>query len=462
MTRSPFAVVAVALLAACAFAVGVAASAKAPAATPASFLITGGGWGHGVGMSQWGAYGQARAGRRYDEILRHYYTGVELGPIPASVPKTLRVLVGDALSSVTISSTQPFRLRDATGTTYPLPPTGITLTADLTADLGDTGEPVTLTGPLLVLPAKDATLAFADRQYRSNLRVAVVQKKLQVVNVVPLETYLLGVVPGEMPKDWPVEALKAQAVAARTYAIWSLVKGKSFDLFSDWRSQMYYGAGAEAPGPTKAVRDTRGQVILYDGLPISALYFSSSGGRTANAVDVYGNDVPYLVSVDDPWDETSPFHTWAPRPLTGAALAKGLGLGSPVVDAVTVPGAQDAPSYILFTTAAGGTTKLRITEVRGKLGLRSSSFRLGVLRLTRPPGRRTAAPVELSGVARDVDSPALQKLNPAGNWVSGPALALAADGSFAVTVRPPGALTVRLVADGLVGASLTIPAVGGG
>jgi stage II sporulation protein D len=217
-----FAVTVVVALAAAVAAPG----ALAPSSTPASFLLTGGGWGHGVGMSQWGAYGQAKEGRTYDQILRHYYTGVELGPVSTAVPKTLRVLVGDALPTASISSTAAFRIRDATGRTLTLPAGGLTVTPKLVLPTGEAGATEQLVGPLLVLPAKGSTLAFGGRQYRSNLRIAVVQTKLRVVNVIGLETYLLGVVPGEMPKDWPLEALKAQAVAARTYAVTSLVKGR--------------------------------------------------------------------------------------------------------------------------------------------------------------------------------------------------------------------------------------------
>jgi stage II sporulation protein D len=450
-------------LAALAAAIASATGAPTPLAassTPASFLLTGGGWGHGVGMSQWGAYGQAKEGRAYDEILRSYYTGVELAPVPESVPKTLRVLVGDALGTVAVSSSAPFRVRDATGRNATLPAEGVTVDPGLELPVGDDGGDEILVGPLLFLPAKGATLAFAGRQYRSNLRVAVVQKRLQVVNVVPLETYLLGVVPGEMPKDWPLEALKAQAVAARTYAVATLVKGRSFDLYSDWRSQLYYGAASEAPGPSRAVKETRGQVILYDGAPITAFYFSSSGGRTASAIDVYGSDVPYLAAVDDPWDAVSPHHVWEPRTFTGASLAKALRIPGAIVDAVTVPGATGAPARVVLTTAAGTRLELKLSEVRSRMALKSTSFRLGTLRLTRTPGPRATPAVTLSGVARNVDRPLLQKLGPAGTWVAGPKLVVGPDGTFSVTVRPPGALTVRLAADGLVGAALTIPAAG--
>ena len=103
------------------------------------------------------------------------------------------------------------------------------------------------------------------------------EKKLRVVNVVALEAYLRGVVPREMPKHWPLEALKAQAVAARSYALVRLLKGKPFDLYSDWRSQVYGGIAAEAPRATEAVQATAGQVVLYQGKVATTFFFSSSG-----------------------------------------------------------------------------------------------------------------------------------------------------------------------------------------
>jgi stage II sporulation protein D len=446
-----------AALAVLALAVVVAGRAAPPPKVDAAFLLTGGGWGHGVGLSQWGAYGQAKAGRSYREILRHYYPGTELGQLAAEVPKQVRVLVGSDLEAVAVGSGGPFRVRDRAARTYELPAGSVRVTSSLELPVGAEGRPRRLVGPLVFLPAKGANLVFAGRQYRANLRVSVVGGRLEVVNVVPLETYLRGVVPGEMPRDWPLEALKAQAVAARTYAVVGLQKGRSFDLYSDWRSQMYYGASAEAPGPTRAIAETRGEVVTYGGEPAQVFYFSSSGGRTSSALDVFGSDLPYLVSVEDPWDEASPHHRWEPRTYTGKTLARAFGLSGSVVDARIVPGAPSRPAQLVLTTAAGAATAIRLTDVRTRLGLRSSTFRLGTLRLAAPPGTvAPGSPVRLTGAARDVDRPRLEKLAPGGVWVKGPRLALAADGTFAVTLRPAATLQVRLVADGLIGIPVTI------
>lgn len=449
------------LLAALAAVAASGTSSAAPAEPGPVFVLTGGGWGHGVGMSQWGAYGQAREGRTYRQILAHYYTGTELVEAPKRPSTRLRVLVADAAATVTVTSAAPFSVEDAGGRSYELAAGAVTVGPGLELPVGPAGAARKLAGPVLFRPAKGGSLSFGDKGYRGELRVARTGKRLQLVNVVALEAYLLGVVPGEMPKDWPLEALKAQAVAARTYAIANLVKGKSFDLYSDWRSQLYHGISSEAPATTRAVRETRGEILGFAGAPAQALYFSSSGGRTRSAVDIYGNDTPYLVGVDDPWDAASPNHRWEPRAFTGAQLAKALGLPSPVADVSTTPGRQGRPAQLVLVTAAGRTVELRLNDVRARLGLRSPSFTVGTLRLLAPaPVARTGATVTLRGVARDVADATLERRTTAGKWVTAARPAVAEDGTFAVTLRPKATMVVRLSGNGLPGPSLTVEVAG--
>jgi stage II sporulation protein D len=148
---------------------------------------------------------------------------------------------------------------------------------------------------------------------------------LRVVNVVALESYLQGVVAGEVPYSWPAEVLKAQAVAARSYALANLVEGKPFDLYSDVRSQVYLGVAGEKPSTNEAVADTAAEVVLYGGKVATTYYFSTSGGKTASALDVFGFDVPYLKSRPDPWDKASPHHRWGPVLLGARTVQSKLG-----------------------------------------------------------------------------------------------------------------------------------------
>lgn len=435
--------------------VGVAAGATAPKAPAPVFVLTGGGWGHGVGMSQWGAYGQAKAGRDYRAILSTYYPGTAMGSAPETLLKRVRVLVADGLRSASVANVAA--VFDADGKRYPVALGTITADTDLKLPVGKDGKPLRLADPVTIRAARGAFLSYGGKEFRGDLRIAVLAGRIQLVNVVGLEAYLLGVVPGEMPKDWPLAALQAQAVAARTYAVGNIVRGRPFDLYSDWRSQVYYGVGSEAPGTTQAVRETRGQILTYEGAPAQTFYFSSSGGRTISSLDAFGLDLPYLVSVADPWDVASPNHAWAPRLLTGGQLAARFGLQSPVADIAYVPGAPGKPATVQLTTADGQTASARLSDVRARLGLRSTGFRLGTLRLDPPAQPKGGSPtVQLTGVARQVERATIERRLPDGSWVTAKRLSPAADGTFAVKLPANGTTVYRLSADGVAGPPLTV------
>ncbi len=158
-------------------------------------------------------------------------------------------------------------------------------------------------------------LIFADTKwYRGQIEIFPSPKNaksITVVNSLPLEEYLYGVVPSEMPASWPLEALKTQAVAARTYAIKNAGQFSSdgFDILPTTMSQVYEGAEAETPNSNKAVDETKNKIITYDSKVINAYYSSGAGGMTENGLDAWGNDLPYLKSVED-YDFDSPKYTW--------------------------------------------------------------------------------------------------------------------------------------------------------
>ena len=136
-----------------------------------------------------------------------------------------------------------------------------------------------------------------------------------------------------MPFDWPAQALQAQAVAARSYALANLTKDRDFDLYSDTRDQVYGGVDAEFPAASAAVTATKGKVVLYKGKVANTLFFSTSGGRTASSLEATGDAVPYLVSVADPYDSSLAGARLGPGPVRRhegrrAAEAPRLALGS--------------------------------------------------------------------------------------------------------------------------------------
>jgi stage II sporulation protein D len=434
-------------------AVATTASAQSPRPTAAYgealFVVSGRGYGHGVGMSQYGALGQAKAGRTHDQILAHYYAGTELG---RAATKEVRVLLAEGRSAVTVASTVPFRATDAAGRTYRFPAGPLTLRPGLELPVPDEGaafEQPEPTPPLLVAPGKStAPLSLDGRPYRGKLEMAVQGGYLRVVNVVGLESYLQGVVPGEMPHGWPAEALQAQAVAARSYALANLVKGKPFDLYADVRSQVYAGVAGERPSTTQAVKATAGQVVTYAGKVASTLYFSSSGGRTASAADVFGAPVPYLVSRPDPWDKGSPYFRWGPVLLGARTVQAKLGADARVVDARAV-GTPSGRIRSLALTTTAGTETVPASLVRTALGLRSTWITVGVLRLDRPAtGTITfGSSVRLAGIVRGVNLAALASSLDGKSWTAGPPLAPDPSGAFALDAKPQRTSRYRIVAD---------------
>jgi stage II sporulation protein D len=431
-----------------------AAHARARTAAPltsTTFVITGHGWGHGVGMAQYGALGYALHGVSYDRILKHYYPGVTIGPAPV---RTVRVLLAEGASALTVASDASFRVRDGAGKTHPLAPGSYRFgpRLRLRAPTGVANSVVPLPGPLTFVPGS-APLRL-DRPYRGAIEVAVSDGRLDAINVVDIDSYIRGVVSEEMPHDWPLEAVKAQAVAARSYAISQRRTGQLFDVYSDTRDQVYGGIEAETPVGDAAVAATRQQVLLYNGRVIVAYFSSSSGGETAPITSLYPDSkpVPYLVAVPDPWDVLSPYHLWGPVVYTGAQLAQRLGVTG-VTDLRPVPATGHAT--VVDLDEADGETTMSALDVRRALDLRSTWFRAAVLSLTAPPGR--AAPgtaVTLTGFAKRLGlaRPVLEQRQPGvSDWQAGPALRVAADGSFSVAVAPTVTTDYRLRAATVTG-----------
>lgn len=417
----------------------------APAGSGALLVFTGHGWGHGVGMSQYGAYGYALHGWTYQQILAHYYPGTKLGTSPAT---TIRVLLADKAKSLKISSTVPFTFTDGAGTTHALPAGPLTLGAGLVVN----GQ--ALTAPLTFTAGAGGSLTLG-RAYRGQIEVDVVDGKLRAIDIVGLEQYLYGVVPSEMPSTWSPNALKAQALAARSYALATRHVAAPFDVYSDTRSQMYLGISQETAAATSAVDATKGQVVLFGKKVATTFFFSTSGGETASSLDVWGTALPYLVPVSDPYDTISPFHDWGPVPVTALQLAKTLKLqsaGGAITDATTTLNASGRVASIdVFTQPAFSpvptSTLVTSSTVAAALGLRSTWFGIGLMSLA-PPATGTlltyGSSVQLSGKIRGLDGVALEQRVSPGTWFSAGTVTPAADGSVQLVETPAVTTDYRL------------------
>jgi stage II sporulation protein D len=320
---------------AAACALGVLASgliAAAPAGAASRLVIKGRGYGHGVGMSQFGAYGYAQHGEGYAFILGHYYTGTVLSKLGAD--PDVGVLLQSGKSKVRFSGAIQAGTRKLTPSqTYAITRNGIGEGVVLRSS---SGKALAKTdGPLRVTGGADPTLLagksglVTDGRYRGALELRSTAFGINAVNVVELEDYVRGVVAGESPSSWPAEALKAQAVAARTYAVTtdagSTVDG--FTQYADTRSQVYKGVAGETAPTDAAVAATRNEVVTYQGKPVTTFFFSTSGGKTENVENSFIGSAPkpWLKGVDDPYDDASPKHKWGPYRLTMSRAAKKLG-----------------------------------------------------------------------------------------------------------------------------------------
>lgn len=248
----------------------------------------------------------------------------------------------------------------------------LVLAASLSAPVGRADpDPFPVGGSVVFRPASGTTLHLAgEGAYRGSLEVVPATGGVSVLNELSLEEYVAGI--AEVPGRWPMEALKAQAVAARTYALWEMGRGYwqrfGFDLCATTACQVYQGAeatrGEEGRRWARAVQETAGEILVHDGEPILARYHASSGGRTLPNEVVYPDSGPrpYLRGIDDPADRVSPLHTWEvtfPRDRLEAILREGIELEGTLVGVEADPEARE----------------VRIRTRGGELTLSGSRFR---------------------------------------------------------------------------------------
>ncbi len=213
---------------------------------------------------------------------------------------------------------------------------------------------------------------FKNRRYAGELRVSLNEQKLQTINYLKLEKYLTSVVGSEMPKEFPLAALQAQAIASRTYALKLLGKDKLFDIHSTQASQVYLGLEAETEKINRAVRSTSSLALFYENKLIEAVFHSSSGGRTENSGQVWKYQLPYLRSVVD-YDQNSDKYRWSKK-ITSAELDQIFsGLGGLNGMQIIKKSKSDRVLEISLHGPNGSKT-ISGKTLREKLGLLSTKF----------------------------------------------------------------------------------------
>lgn len=234
---------------------------------------------------------------------------------------------------------------------------------------------------------KGAAFSVKGNVYRGDMKLIPSGAGVTVVNVLPLEDYLLGVVPKEVSPSWEKEALKAQAVAARTYAVYhkGAFRSRGYDVTDDTRSQVYGGYSAEAAATNAAVRETKGEVITYGGRPIEALFHANGGGYTENSENVWGSAVPYLKGVAEPkssvtgraWTKTISTNSFAS--MAGVGKLKRIEL-SALKKAPMKKKDRGISGRVKYMVVSGskGTATLTGERLQSMLGLSSTLFDVAV------------------------------------------------------------------------------------
>lgn len=356
----------------------VALSTFGQSASAAGSNVTfeGKGNGHGVGMSQYGAKGMADQKKKYDAILKYYYTGVKLETKNTSTQK-IRVLVGQKLSSATVSATTDYAIKDTKGKTI------VNMKAGETAKISyskgkysiySSANKKTYTSSyaLNLVPTKSGASGYKNLKYDGTLHLYQSGSKMYVVNHVLTEDYVAGVLPYEMYATWPAEALKAQSVAARTYALKRVGTKGNWDVDDTITYQVYKGKSDQEKRMKELTKGTKGKVLTHNGKYIDALFYASSGGHTVSAQYIWTNSVPYLKGKKDPYDTSDYTKKGWKYTISKKDLGNRYGIGT--VKSIQVTKKAENHAVTVKLTGTKKSVTVTANSLRSKLGMKSTLF----------------------------------------------------------------------------------------
>lgn len=293
---------------------------------------------------------------------------------PVRAAMDMRVALADGQARVSLGSSTPAQVKTLQGQPLGQIPQGRSLTVTAQANtlrLADwQGQ------GFWIEPTAGGYICINDQWYRGRVSVVATAGQVTVVNTLDLEAYLYSVLGGEMPASWPQEALKAQAVAARSYALYQRQRHQAgpYDVSSTTAHQVYKGLATEAPSTLAAVNATRGQVLTYGGQLIEAVFHASSGGQTENVEDVWQRPVPYLRSVPD-FDQQAPVFKWSQTFSLSQFQQRIPGLGQ-LLGVVNQRRSPQGRVMAMELRGSQASRTLTGTELRQALGLRSNLFTL--------------------------------------------------------------------------------------
>ncbi|QIR40950.1 SpoIID/LytB domain-containing protein [Tolypothrix sp. PCC 7910] len=296
---------------------------------------------------------------------------------PAQASVILRVAIERDVNQVKVGSSTPATVKDSTGRTLGELPAMNSFYAQ--AVPGGVALDKWQAGLFWIEPTGKGYVYIGDRWYRGRTLVVATEKGLSAVNWVDMEEYLYSVIGGEMDAQWPQEALKAQAIAARTYALYERERQRNRNPIYDLgdtpdRWQIYKGVSSETPTTYAAVDGTAGQVLTYQNQIILSVFHACSGGHTENVEDVWGSKEPYLRAVQD-YDQNISECNWVKTFSPTEISSRISGVGN-VKDVITEAFSPFQSVKVLKIIGDKGTKVLQGEDVRTALRLKSTRFRV--------------------------------------------------------------------------------------
>ena len=372
---------------------------SAYAVVPKSFSFTGSGFGHGVGLSQYGAKGQALEGKSATEILKYYFPQADVTPVVDTATISVNIAHKVSALSIVIPATDSATVAIDTAVATSLPknsPLNFAVSGRSITGPGGIGRTWTIrwNNPQSIVSVNYGKTKF--QVAHGYLRLKAVNApgigfRIEATNLLRLrDQYLYGI--AEVPSSWPEAALQSQVIASRTYALMrmnSIKKACDCHVYNSMYDQAFVGYAKEgeprygqfwkAAVDSTLVDESHGLAITINQLPVSVFFSSSSGGMTQRPVDVWGTDIPHLVSVPDPWSidpaVNKNFALWKKK-VSQRVMAKAFGL----IDVIEIKlGERTATNSVLNVTAisSDGTTKtLPVGTFKSAVKLPSSWFEL--------------------------------------------------------------------------------------
>lgn len=379
--------------------IALSLTSSAYAEVPKSFTFVGSGYGHGVGLSQYGAKGQALEGKTATEILNYYFPDAQVTPVVDSAIISVNVAHQVTALSIALPATDFATITNETAVATTLAP-GAPLNFAIAGKLitGPSGSAKTLiikwsdTNSVLTL-SYGKTLIKLNHGYIQlrSVKAAGIGYRIEATNLLRLhDEYLYGI--AEVPSSWPSAALESQVIASRTYALMrmnNLKKACDCHVYNSKYDQAFVGYSKEgeprygqlwkAAVDATAVDTETGLAITIDGAPISVFFSSSSGGMTQRAIDVWGTDIPHLVNVPDPWSIdpaiNKNYASWTKK-VSQKVMAKAFGL--PDIERYEITSRSVTNSVLTITgfSSAGLAKTLPVATFKTAVKLPSSWFDL--------------------------------------------------------------------------------------